>query len=138
MKIQATEIKTSINFNKYSLYGMCVSPNQAFWLLATYPRQSFDHLILRQPVVVNICAQPINQSLTKLLENPTLKLTNFADCLELIRLSSIKNGDNLLDDNFMLHITEIDDEYIYHLKIRMLIYSARASFLRCLPNLCNI
>lgn len=94
--------------------------------------QPYDHLVLREPGHIAVCHQLGGlKSLELLLNNPTRNLSRMHDLAEAIRNVQIKN-DKLFQDYLGIYPTEfsITDDYIYTLKVRLIVTSARSTYLR--------
>lgn len=94
--------------------------------------QPYDHLILREPAHIAICQQFNGlDALELLLNNETLNLARFHDLAESIQNSQLRNDE--LFQNYLNKypaIMECSDQYIYTLKVRLIITSARSTYLR--------
>lgn len=87
--------------------------------------------MLREPACIAFCQQLGNDSLTKLLENPTHKLTKLQDLAELTRCIQLKDDDIFKDYRQTIPSKIVcSDTYLYTLKIRLIVISARSTYLR--------
>ncbi|KAJ6646372.1 Interferon-inducible double-stranded RNA-dependent protein kinase activator A like A, partial [Pseudolycoriella hygida] len=129
LKITAQEIKCNVHFDKYSLNGILISNNQAYWALALYPRLPTDHLALRRPTIISFCTTSANEIMDKLLRNESLCLSNYYDCVEMIRLIEHRRGD-LPEEYYKGNADRVEttDNYLYQLKIRSIACYARSAF----------
>lgn len=126
--IEHTPIQTDLNISKFSIYGVTASKNRTCWLFVGYPSKSFDHLSLRTPTVVFFCKFSVHDPVKTLLENPTLRMTDFYDCAEVIRFSGNKNTHTLSELGARAsHIASMDDAYAYHLKLQLIQLGSRFS-----------
>lgn len=94
--------------------------------------QPYDHLTLREPGHIAICHQLGGaKSLEVLLNNPTLSLCGAQDLAEAIRSTQLRN-DKIFKDYLETYPPEITctDEYVYSLKVRLIVTSARSTYLR--------
>ncbi|KXJ75620.1 hypothetical protein RP20_CCG011395 [Aedes albopictus] len=126
--IEHTPVKTDLNLSKYSIYGVTASRNRSCWLFIGYPSKSFDRLGLRTPTVVFFCKFNACDALQLLLNNPTLRMTNFYDCAEVVRFSGNRNPDAVKPLELRAsHSANVDDSYAYHLKLQLVQLGARLS-----------
>lgn len=101
------------------------------YFLLIHILQAYDHLTLRKPAVIVICLYSEINVMEMLLQNPTNRLTNFHDCVEVIRFTGSKNYDNLKElEPVVEKKPELSDEYIYHLKLKTIVYSAYSKYFR--------
>lgn len=94
--------------------------------------QPYDHLVLREPAIITVCHQLGGlQALERLLNNPTKSLSKYHDLAEAMRCAQLKN-DKLFRNYLEKGPTEIvcDNDYLYSLKIRLIITSARSTYLK--------
>lgn len=94
--------------------------------------QPYDHLSLREPGHIAVCHQLGGQtSLEVLLNNPTKSLLRTQDLAESIRCAQVRS-DKIFKNYFDTYPTEIvcTDEYVYKLKVRLIVTSARSTYLR--------
>lgn len=94
--------------------------------------QPYDHLALREPGQMSICHQLGGlKSLELLLKNPTHNLSNMQDLAEAVRSVQLRN-DQIFHDYLCTYPVEfaITSEYIYSLKVRLIVTSARSTYLR--------
>lgn len=127
--IIVNNIECTVDFKKYALYGILPSSNQAYWILALYPRQASDHLVLRKPTTISFCTTRTFDIMHKLLKNDSFCLSNFYDCAEMLRYLELKRGEIPVDyfEEIILPI-ETTDLYLYKLKIRLIACNARSSY----------
>ncbi|XP_055623515.1 uncharacterized protein LOC129766943 [Toxorhynchites rutilus septentrionalis] len=126
--IEHTPIQTDLNTSKFSIYGVTASKNRACWLFVGYPSKSFDHLSLRTPTVIFFCKFSVQDPVRILLENPTLRMTDFYDCAEVIRYSGNRNTQTLGElGSRAACIARMDDSYAYQLKLQLIQLGSRFS-----------
>lgn len=89
-------------------------------------------MVLREPGHVAVLHQ-LNgtKSIDMLLKNPTYNLSHTQDLAEAIRNMQLRN-DQVFKDYFDVYPTEIvcTDQYKYSLKVRLILTSARSTYLR--------
>lgn len=83
---------------------------------------------MKQPITISVSLMTsMNDPYQILLENPSKRLTNFFDCVEAVRYLGVVKTDSLSALE-----TECDpaltDEYIYHLKLKLIVISAKLSY----------
>lgn len=99
-----------------------------FFLLLFQP---YDHLVIREPASVMVCQHMGAESLTCLLANQSLKLTRVHDVAELVRCTQEK-----YDDVYQEYLSKMPDDicvtdpFLYSLKVRLVVTSARSTYLR--------
>lgn len=101
-------------------------------LILCFILQPYDHLALREPGHIAVCHQLGGlKSLDMLLNNSTYSLANMQDLAEAIRNVQLRN-DKIFQHYLSTYPTEIaiSDEYIYSLKVRSIVCSARSTYLR--------
>lgn len=94
--------------------------------------QPYDHLALREPGQITVCHQLGGlKSLELLLNNSTHNLSNMQDLAEAVRSVQLRN-DKIFSDYLCTYPTEFDitSEYVYSLKVRLIVTSARSTYLR--------
>lgn len=128
-EITVNTIKCTVDFKKFALYGILPSNNQAYWILAMYPRQATDHLVLRKPTTISFCTTHTVDIMYKLLKNDTICLSKFYDCAEIVRYLEMKRGEIPLEyfEEIILPV-ETTDSYLYKLKVRLIACNARSSY----------
>lgn len=126
--IEHTPVKTDLNLSKYSIYGVTASRNRSSWLFVGYPSKSFDRLGLRTPTVVFFCKFSECDAMQILLDNPTLRMTNYYDCAEVVRFSGNRTPDAVKPlEQRASNNANVDDGYAYHLKLQLVQLGARLS-----------
>ncbi|XP_062543001.1 uncharacterized protein LOC134210763 isoform X2 [Armigeres subalbatus] len=134
--IKQTPITTDLNLSKYSIYGVTASRNRSCWLFIGYPSKSFDRLSLRTPTVIFFCKFNECDAIQILLDNPTLRMTNYYDCAEVVRFGGNRNPDAVkLLELRASYSANVDDSFAYHLKLQLIQLGARLSHFkkRCQP-----
>lgn len=128
-EITVNTFKCNVDFKKFALYGILPSSNQAYWILAMYPRQPTDHLVLRKPTTISFCTTRTFDIMYKLLKNDSICLSNFYDCAEILRYLELKRGEIPVEyfEQIIVPI-ETTDIYLYKLKIRLIACNARSSY----------
>ncbi|XP_053686651.1 uncharacterized protein LOC128736195 [Sabethes cyaneus] len=141
--IDLSTMKTDLPISKFSIYGVTATSNRACWMFVGYPSKSFDRLSLRTPTVVFFCRISGREPLKILLENPSLRLTEYYDCAEVIRYSGNRDTQTLKELEALSSTrARVDDAYAYHLKLQLIQLGAKFSYFkkRCLSIadiLCN-
>ncbi|XP_044732729.1 uncharacterized protein LOC123295442 [Chrysoperla carnea] len=114
INIHMTEINNPINTNYMSTYGLCCSKQKVMWFISSNYCKPINHLIIREQIQLSVCSNNFNNIESILLENFSQKLTNYWDCLELLRLLHDKSDS-------LTKIYEQRDSYdlvpLYRLKI---------------------
>lgn len=128
-EIAVNTITCNADFKKFALYGILPSSNQAYWILAMYPKIATDHLVLRKPTTISFCTTRTYDIMSKLLRNDSICLSNYYDCAETLRYLELKRGDIPVEyfEEIILPI-ETTDLYLYKLKIRLIACNARSSY----------
>lgn len=88
--------------------------------------------MLREPAIITVCHQlGGSQALEHLLNNPTKSLSKYHDLAEAVRCAQLKN-DKLFCNYLEKAPANIvcDNDYLYSLKIRLIITSARSTYLK--------
>lgn len=94
--------------------------------------QPYDHLVLREPAIITVCHQLGGlEAFERLSNNPTKSLSKYHDLAEAVRCAQLKN-DKLFRNYLKNAPAEIvcDNDYLYSLKIRLIITSARSTYLK--------
>lgn len=132
-KLVATEktlLPTSIHPDRYAAYGIASSKNQVLFYVVLYPKQSFDHLVLRQPAILQLNHFLETSPHDMLINNPTFKLTDYYDCLELVWFMGAKDIESLRKLQDMPFEININDKFAYYLKLQMIVLNAKFTFFR--------
>lgn len=93
--------------------------------------QPFDHLVIREPASVMVCEYMGAECLPQLLANKSLKLTRAFDLAELVRCTQEKH--DIVYQEYLSHMSDdicVTDAYLYLLKVRLVVTSARSTYLR--------
>lgn len=98
-------VRTPINTERYQLAGLAVSRQQALWLFVLFPRQPFDHLVLRQPLSVSVCTPPVDALLGRLAAAAATgdggdvggqwRISDVHDCAEVLRYRQLRHSSEL-------------------------------------------
>lgn len=83
---------------------------------------------MKQPITIAVSLMTsMNNPYRILLENPSKKLTNLSDCVEAVRYLGVVKTDSLsaLETECEPALT---DEYIYHLKLKLIVIDAKSSY----------
>lgn len=88
----------------------------------------FDHLELKQPLCVSVNLHPFNDPYQMLLENESLKLTDYYDCVEAVRFIGSKKVDSLSPLESMNYRISMSEEFLYYLKIQLLSVRAKVVY----------
>lgn len=115
-QLYVSEISTTLNRNFVSTYGVACSRQQAFWLLCLNYCKPINHLIIREPLQLLICHNPLTDNEAKLLKNPTEKMSDYYDCIELCKLLCEKKKFQITTFDTMENPLELS---MYKLKIFM-------------------
>lgn len=128
-EIIVNTITCNADFKKFALYGILPSSNQAYWILALYPKVATDHLVLRKPTTISFCTTRTFDIMSKLLRNDSICLSNYYDCAEILRYLELRRGEIPVEyfEEIVLPI-ETTDLYLYKLKIRLIACNARSSY----------
>lgn len=108
------------------------NPNNFCLSFLFFYLQSYDHLALREPGHVALCHQLGGQrALDQLLANSTNKLAGMHDLCEAVRNAQLRN-EQIFHTYLSTYPPEIafTDEYMYALKVRLIVASARSTVLR--------
>lgn len=129
------ELETGVHLERYAFHGICASRNKAILYVVLYPQQNFDHLVLKQPLAINLFKISSVDPYQVLIDNPTHKLTDYYDCLELVRFLGARDQATLQPLEKLTCKTEISNKFLYFLKIQMVIYNAKFTFFKKRSNL---
>lgn len=128
--IKKTQLQTSIQPDRYAAYGIASSKNQVLFYVALYPKKNFDHLVLRQPAILQLNHFLDVSPHDMLINNPTLKLTDYYDCLELVWFMGAKDIETLHPIQNMPFDIEINEKFAYYLKLQLIVLNAKFTFYR--------
>lgn len=88
--------------------------------------------MLREPANISVCHQLGGiQALNQLINNPSKSLAGFHDLAEAVRCAQLKN-DKIFQNYLQTPPGEIEctNDYLYSLKVRLIVTSARSTYLR--------
>ncbi|KAG6459916.1 hypothetical protein O3G_MSEX011681 [Manduca sexta] len=104
----------------YELYSLSFSSNCVLWAIGMVNRKAMHR---KEPVLFDIIFASsdklMNSAISILLENPTKKLTEYWDCIELIRYRAIKTNSMPSIDFESLYAESATD--IYKLKVYLIL-----------------
>ena len=127
---EKTLLPTSIHPDRFAAYGIASSKNQVLFYVVLYPKQNFDHLVLRQPAILQLNHFLEVSPHDILINNPKLKLTDYYDCLELIWFMGARDVESLNKLQDMPFEVKIDDKFAYYLKLQLIVLNAKFTFFR--------
>ncbi|XP_070489765.1 uncharacterized protein [Chironomus tepperi] len=111
--------------SNYSFYGIGASKNNVLIFLSCYPQNAYDHLINKQPNHISINLFVKHDPVQIILNNPTLRMTDYIDCIEAIRFI----GSNKLETLGVLEQMDYDIamnyKFLYYLKIQLLLINIK-------------
>ncbi|KAL7050453.1 hypothetical protein ACKWTF_004087 [Chironomus riparius] len=111
--------------SNYSFYGIGASKNNVLIYLSCYPQNAYDHLINKQPNHISINLFTKHDPVQIILNNPTLRMTDYIDCIEAIRFI----GSNKLETLGVLEQMDYDIaityKFLYYLKIQLLLINIK-------------
>jgi hypothetical protein len=113
-----------------SIYGIGISRNKCFVYLSCYPQMGFDHLTVRQPAKVTITTFSKVDPFKLLIENPTLKLTYYSDCIEAVSCEAMHNISKLTELEQIDYTIGLTEEFLYYLKLQLVIVKMKMVFYR--------
>lgn len=105
--------------------------------------QPYDHLKHRFPTVVSLCTISLKSTLQTLVSNPTKCMKSFYDCAEILRFCYIRYDekfpeisciDDYMKESKISKQVEISDDYLYKLKVWMVLCNAKAGQMRYYVN----
>jgi hypothetical protein len=87
--------------------------------------QCTDHLVVKQPshLSINLWSGVNPQELLK--SNPSLSLTDYADCIEAVRIQGTVSVNSVEDLETMDYEIEMSDKFLYYLKIQLLLINTK-------------
>ncbi|XP_055607112.1 uncharacterized protein LOC129754883 [Uranotaenia lowii] len=136
LSIEYRLVLSDMNPSKYSIYGLVATKNRTCCILVGYPAKSFDHLSIRSPTVLLFYQLTMKDPLKILLANPTLRMTDYYDCAEVIRFRGNRNVNTVKSlEDLAATPANVDDSYAYALKLQLIQLGSRLSYFkkRCLP-----
>lgn len=90
--------------------------------------QVFDHLELKQPICVSVNMLPFNCPYQMLLENESLQLTDYYDCVEVVRYTGSIKCDSLEPLETMKYRIAMSEEFLYYLKLQLLTVNSKVLY----------
>lgn len=88
----------------------------------------FDHLVLKQPLSISINMLSNHNPYRMLMENESLQLTELYDCVEAVRFVGSTKLETLAELESMNYTIAFSEEYLYYLKIQMIVVEARLMY----------
>lgn len=137
-------VRTGLNMDKYHMLGVTTTRHLAMWLFVLYPRHSFDHLVLRQPLVLSVCAADMDVVLQRLVRPLTReahrrdvgRISELHDCAEVFRYRQMRHpGVMLSEEQLSMAVvqttTTVDDEgVVFALRAQLLLLHGIAGHFR--------
>jgi hypothetical protein len=140
-----SESEKSANDN---FFGICTSRNNVFVYIACYPQtvsydllffslshthsffssQPYDHLVNKQPLRITINLFNTVDPFEMLMNNQSLKLTDYSDCVEAVRFIGSSKLEALGVLERMDYNIELSDVFAYYLKIQLCVVKAKIIF----------
>lgn len=133
IQVKTKNVSLAFNLSNYSLYGLAASPNKAYFMLASFATQPYDHLILRQPANFVLCRSTTIQHVQTLTANPDSNIYFLMDYAEVVRYMGGKDMPNLrvLESQIDLETNiGVSDAYLSQLRAAVVIQAARYSYFR--------
>lgn len=129
-KFEKVEITTNstIQPEKFGAYGIAASKNNALVYIALYPQTITDHLTLKQPLHVTVNLFSGTDPYKMLMENESLRLTEFQDCVEAVRFVGTSKLETMSPLSAMDYEIGLTDDFAYYLKIQLLVTNAKLVF----------
>lgn len=121
-------VEMSENMGKFGAYGIAASKNKALVYIALYPQFANDHLTLKQPLHVTINLFSGSDPYKILMENESLRLTEFQDCVEAVRFIGTSKLETMTPLSGMEYDIGLTDQFAYYLKIQLLVTNAKLVF----------
>ena len=87
--------------------------------------QNFDHLVLKQPLCLTVNIFSKNDPYRMLVENKTLRLTDFYDCVEAMRSEGGHNLESLAVIDSMDVEVKLNEKYLYYLKLQLIVLNVK-------------
>lgn len=121
-------LNSSLQPEKFGAYGITTSKNKVLFYVALYPKSATDHLTLKQPLNVSVNLFSRNDPYILLVENKSLRLTDFHDCVEAVRFIGTGKLETMTPLSSMNYDIGLTDEFCYYLKIQLLVTNAKLVF----------
>lgn len=124
--VSLSQIQTKDEYGMYELHSLKTSTNSVIWAAAMADRTIQSRKYPEKIDIIFFCTDPQNHlETTILLENPSKKLTNYWDCIELLRCKTMKSKALPSIDYLDLYNDTSSDVYkmkLYH--IFVILYNA--------------
>jgi hypothetical protein len=121
-------LNSQMNQDKFRAHGIAASKNKVLIYMALYPATANDHLTLKQPIHISINQFSPNDPYKLLLENESLRLTDYHDCVELVRFVGSSNMESMVSLTAMNYDIGLTADFAYYLKIQLLVTKAKLTF----------
>ena len=125
---RVTILNSQIPQEKFRSYGIAASKNKVLVYTALYPETANDHLTLKQPLHITITQFSLNDPHKILLENQSLRLTEYQDCVEVIRYVGTGKLETMASLTVMDYDIELTEKFAYYLKIQLLVTESKLVF----------
>lgn len=127
-RIEINFAENDLQSSKFAFYGLAMSKNNVFVYLSCYPQASFDHLVVKQPAQISINRLSKTDPFKILLNNETLRLTEFADCVEAVRFIGLGKLEELGTIENLEYSIELSNEFLYYLKLQLLVVNIKLKY----------
>ncbi|KAG5678504.1 hypothetical protein PVAND_008171 [Polypedilum vanderplanki] len=125
------DVQASTN---YAYYGITKSRNNVLIFLSCYPQIAFDHLTNKQPAQISVNLFTKYDPFQILMDNQSLKLTDYSDCVVAVRFIGASKLETLGVLENMNYRIQLSDEFIYYLKLQLLVINIKYSFYKMRSN----
>ncbi|CRL00281.1 CLUMA_CG013555, isoform A [Clunio marinus] len=116
---------SEVHSSSFGIYGLAASNNKVLFFTALYPRIAYDHLVLKQPLVLSVNTLSNRSPQEMLIINKSRNLSRFYDCIEAVRFV----GGLKLDYLSMLENRDyeiaLNDEFLYYLKLQLIVVRSK-------------
>lgn len=129
------KIETGILSDRYACHGLLASRNRAIFYFALYPQQNFDHLVLRQPFSLNLQTISSVDPFQMLVENKMNQLTNYYDCVEVVRFLGARDEKILGTLENLPFSIDLTTKFLYYLKLQLIVQNAKVTFFKRRSNI---
>ncbi|CAO1356997.1 unnamed protein product [Diamesa serratosioi] len=119
---------SEIVLSNYAAYGIACSKNKVLFYIALHPKKAYDHLVMKQPSCLYINLFTKNDPYTMLIQNANHQLTDYSDCLELIRYLGSINVETLKPLEEMKFQVELNGKFLYYLKLQQLVENSKQTY----------